>query len=65
MSEEEPYIPTYVPEEEPYVPAYVPKAALMGHGNLQLDEWLAQDEDWVRNFHWLLDGELSLTTPLK
>lgn len=51
VPEEEPYIPTYVPEEEPYVPAYVPEAALMAHGNLQLDEWLAQDEDWARNFH--------------
>ncbi|XP_058208344.1 uncharacterized protein LOC131321377 [Rhododendron vialii] len=48
--EEEPYIPTYVPEEEPYVPAYVTEADLMSHGNLQLDEWLAQDGEWMGSF---------------
>lgn len=48
--EEEPYIPTYVPKEEPYVPAYVTEADLMSIGNLQLDEWLAQDGEWMRSF---------------
>ncbi|XP_058198588.1 ethylene-responsive transcription factor ERF015-like [Rhododendron vialii] len=50
VPEEEPYIPTYVPEEEPYVPAYVTEADLMSHGNLQLDEWLAQDGEWMGSF---------------
>lgn len=65
VPEDEPYIPTYVPEEEPYVPAYVTKADLMSHGNLQLDEWLAQDGEWMRSFRWLHYGELSLTTYIK
>ncbi|KAL6985054.1 lipoyl(octanoyl) transferase [Sarracenia purpurea var. burkii] len=54
VQDEEPYIPAYAPEEESYIPAYAPEvvAASMSNGNLQLDEWLTLDGDWMRNFHF-------------